>query len=109
MGKHLMKLLLQHPQNPQCESQETLQDLVTTKYGQKSLEPKTFPHLHPWGFGGWHYQCELSYSVHIKMWLFDVRGWFTQDPTYTFFKYDYMTKRMLRGYATGYWKPYIGY
>ncbi len=40
------------------------------------------------------------FSQHVKMWLFDVRGWFVEDPVYPFFKYDYMTKHILRGYAS---------
>ena len=91
---------LQHPQNsvPQCR--ESVRDLVHTQYGEIDLEPKAFPHLHPWGYGGWHYKCELNFSPHVKMRLFDVRGWFAEDPHYVFFKFDYMTKRLLRGYAS---------
>ena len=90
----------QHPQNPMLECREYLKDLVTTKYGEKHLEPKTFPHLHPWGYGGWHYKCELTFATHIKMRLFDVRGWFAEDPHYVFFKFDYMTKHVLSSYAS---------
>ena len=46
----------QHPQAHKHESQKAVKDLVTTKYGEKDLEPKSFPHLHPWGIGGWHYK-----------------------------------------------------
>ena len=82
------------------ESQGALRDLVTTKYGEKDLEPKSFPHLHPWGFGGWYYKSDMTFSAHVKMRLFDVRGWYAEDPIYPFFKFDYMTKRTLRGYAS---------
>lgn len=44
---------------PHGKSQETLQRLVHTQYGDEFLEPKAFPHLFPWGFGGWHYQHPL--------------------------------------------------
>ena len=91
---------MQHPQTPMMESQGALRDLVTTKYGEKDLEPKSFPHLHPWGFGGWYYKSDMTFSAHVKMRLFDVRGWYAEDPIYPFFKFDYMTKRTLRGYAS---------
>jgi len=71
---------MQHPQPPIRESREALRDLVTTRYGEKDLEPKSFPHLHPWGFGGWYYKSDMSFSAHIKMRLFDVRGWYAEDP-----------------------------
>lgn len=37
----------------------------------------------------------MSHSAHIKMQLFNVRGWFAEDPLYAFFRYDYMTKHIL--------------
>ena len=87
----------QHPR-PQCQT--NLHDIVYTKYGETFLDVKTFPHLHPWGFGGWHYDCEMSFSAHIKMRLFDIRGWFASDYLYPFFKFDFMSKSRLRMYAS---------
>ena len=89
---------VQHPQPQVSECRETLQQLVTAQYGEKYLEPKTFPHLHPWGHGGWYYQCPVPLAAHVKMRLFDVRGWWATDPCYPFFKYDLMTKLRLRAY-----------
>ena len=83
---------VQHPHYPHGDCQKDLQDLTAAKYGEKFLEPKTFPHLHPWGYGGWHYGCPLNFQAHVKTRLFDVRGWWVTDPCYAFFKYDYMTK-----------------
>ena len=85
------------PQPAESKTREMLHELVSAKYGEKYLEPKTFPHLHPWGFGGWFYQCPMGFSPHVKMCLFDVRGWWATDSTYPF-KYDYMTKQRLRAY-----------
>ena len=90
----------QHPRNSMPECWESLRNLVTTKYGEKHLEPKTYPHLHHGGYGGWHYKCKLTFATHIKMCLFDMRGWFAEDPLYMFFKFDYMTKHVLHGYAS---------
>ena len=45
--------------------------------------------------GGWYYQCPLTFCNHEKMRLYDVRGWWAQDP---FFMYDVMTKLRLRAY-----------
>ena len=45
-----------------------------------------------WGFGGWHYNCPMKFESHIKMKLYDVRGWWAHDFA---FKYDEMG---LRGY-----------
>ena len=87
-------------QFPRPECQAKLHEMVYTKYGEKHLDVKTFPHLHPWGFGGWHYNCEMSFSAHIRMRLYDVRGWFASDFLYPFFKFDFMTKSRLRAYAS---------
>ena len=87
-------------QHPRPECQANLHDIVYTKYGEKHLDVKTFPYLHPWGFGGWHYECEMSFSAHVKMRLFDIRGWFASDFIYPFFKFDFMSKSRLRMYAS---------
>ena len=87
-------------QYPRPECQANLQDIAYTKYGERFLDVKTFPYLHPWGFGGWHYDCEMSFSAHVKMRLFDIRGWFASDFLYPFFKFDFMTKSRLRMYAS---------
>ena len=41
-------------QHPQPKSRDVLHGLVSAEYGERYLEPKTFPHLYPWGFGGWY-------------------------------------------------------
>ena len=64
--------------NTDC--QERMKELVTAQCGEKFLEPKTFPHLFPWGFGGWYHHCPMK--------LYDVRGWWAHDSAYRFFKYD---------------------
>ena len=89
---------VQHPQPQVSECRNTLQQLVTAEYGEKYLEPKTFPYLHPWGHGGWYYQYPIPLAAHVKMRLFDMRGWWATDPCYPFFKYDLMTKLHLRAY-----------
>ena len=43
---------------------------------------------------------EMSFSAHIKMHLFDIRGWFASDYLYQFFKFDFMSKSRLRMYAS---------
>ena len=91
---------LQHPQSEEDTCRDSLQQLVHTKYGERFLEPKAFPHLHPWGHGGWHYACPLEFSSHVKMRLFDVRGWWAEDPVHPFFKFDLMTKLRLKAYAS---------
>ena len=82
-------------QYPKVEH-EILKKLVLAKYGEKYLDCKAFPHLHPWGNGGWYNACGMPFQAHIKMRLFDIRGFFASDPAYCFFKYDYMTKVRLR-------------
>ena len=71
---------IQHPREDHQQmvehAVEELQLMTTTVYGDKSLEPKVFPHLHPFGFGGWHKGCSMDFSDHVKMRLYDVRGWF---------------------------------
>jgi hypothetical protein len=50
--------------NPRSkESQEKLEHLTKARYGDRDLEPETFPHLHPWGFGGWYYGCLIMHTV----------------------------------------------
>ena len=75
-----------------AESQQKLRELTKARYGDHELDAKTFPHLHPWGFGGWYYGCFMPFHASIKMKLFDVKGWFASDQFYPFFKYGYMTK-----------------
>ena len=48
--------------------------MSTTHYGDKFLELKVFPYLHPFGFGGWYSDCSMDFSDHVKMRLYDVRG-----------------------------------
>ena len=36
---------------------------------------------------------------HVKMRLYDVRGWFARDHQYPFYKFDLMTKLRLKAYA----------
>ena len=40
----------------------------------------------------------MKFESHIKMKLYDVRGWWAHDSAYMFFKYDEMVKLRLRGY-----------
>ena len=70
------------------DSQQKLKELTKARYGDHDLEAKTFPHLHPWGFGGWFYGCSLPFHAHCKMRSFDVREWFASDQFYPFFRYD---------------------
>ena len=37
-------------------------------------------------------------AAHVKMRLFDVRGWFSRDQNYPFFVFDFMTKNRMRQY-----------
>lgn len=85
-------------QCPRPEAHRILQDLTRAKYGEKYLDCKSFPHLHPWGHGGWYNNCQMPFNAHIKMRLFDIRGLFAEDPCYPFFKYDWMCKVRLRMY-----------
>ena len=83
-------------QYPKPECQEALVDMCHTTYGEKNLDVKAFPHLHPYGHGGWYHKCPMAFQAHIKMRLFDVRGIYAADPCYCFFKYDYMVKVRMR-------------
>ena len=83
---------------PKPESQEALQNLCQAKYGEHYLDVKAFPHLHPYGYGGWYHKCPMAFNAHIKMRLFDIRGVYAADSCYCFFKYDYMVKVRLRMY-----------
>ena len=83
-------------QYPRPELAESLVELCQAKYGEKYLDCKTFPHLHPWGFGGWYHKCPIPFNAHVKMRLYDVRGFYAEDRYYPFFKYDYMLKVCLR-------------
>ena len=85
-------------QYPQPDSQASLQNICHAKYGEKYLDVKVFPHLHPYGHGGWYHKCHMAFQAHIKMRLFDIRGTFAADYCSCFFKYDYMVKVRLRMY-----------
>ena len=90
---------VQHPREDHQEMMERaleeIRQISTTVYGDKFLEPKVFPHIHPFGFGG----CSMDFSDHVKMRLYDVRGWFARDRQYPFYKFDLMTKLRLKAYA----------
>ena len=94
---------VQHPREDHQEMMERaleeIRQISTTVYGDKFLEPKVFPHIHPFGFGGWHSGCFMDFSDHVKMRLYDVRGWFARDRQYPFYKFDLMTKLRLKAYA----------
>ena len=66
--------------------------MMMTMYGDKFLALKVFPHIHPFGFGGWYNGCSLDFTDHVKMRLYDVRGWFARDWQYIFNKFDLMSK-----------------
>ena len=74
-------------QYPKTEH-EGLKQLVLAKYGEKYLDCKAFPHLHPLGNGGWYNACGMPFQVHKKVYL--IRGSLAYDPAYCFFEYDYM-------------------
>ena len=94
---------VQHPREDHLEMMERaleeIRQMSTTVYGDKFLEPKVFPHIHPFGFGGWHNGCSMDFSDHVKMRLYDVRGWFARDRQYPFYRFDLMTKLRLKAYA----------
>ena len=94
---------VQHPREDHQEMMERaleeIRQMSTTVYGDKFLEPKVFPHIHPFGFGGWHNGCSMDFSDHVKMRLYDVRGWFARDRQYSFYRFDLMTKLRLKAYA----------
>ena len=73
--------------------------MSTPQYGDKFMEPKLFSHIHSFGFGGWHSGCSMDFSDHVKMRLYDVRGWFARNRQYPFYKFDLMTKLRLKAYA----------
>ena len=92
-------------QNPQPhmidkvqDSVEWLRECTSVQYGQEYLLEKTFPHLLPYGEGGWHYKCSLGFSQFTKIRLLDPRGHFAKDVNFPFFMFDYMTKIRLRSY-----------
>ena len=78
---------------PECE---VFKRLCHASYGEKYLDAKAFPHLHPYGHGGWYHKCPMAFQAHTKMKLFDIRGIYATDHCYCFFKYDYMVKVRMR-------------
>ena len=94
---------IQHPREGQSERMEQaidkLKDMTKLHYGEIYLEPKLFPHLHPYSFGEWYFGCPMEFADHTKMRLYDVRGCFARDRHYPFFKFDLMTKLRLKAYA----------
>ena len=83
-------------QYPRPDLSESIVNLCKAKYGEEFLDCKAFPHLHPWGYGGWYHKCPIPFNAHVKMRLYDVRGFYAEDRLYPFFKYDYMLKVRLR-------------
>ena len=93
---------VQHPQpcvvDDVQDNVKQLRALTSVQYGQEYLLEKTFPHLFPYGEGGWYYKCLLGFSQFVKMRLLDSRGHFAKDTNFPFFMFDYMTKIRLRAY-----------
>ena len=92
-------------QNPQPHMIDKVQDSVewlrkctSVQYGQEYLLEKTFPHLFPYGEGGWYYKSSLGFSQFTKIRLLDPRGYFANDGNFPFFMFDYMTKIRLRSF-----------
>ena len=71
-------------QYPRPELTESLVNLCQAKYGEEFLDCKAFPHLHPWGYGGWYHKCPIPFNAHIKMRLYDMRGFYAEDRLYPF-------------------------
>lgn len=97
-------------QNPKPHMIDEVQDNIdqlrqttSVQYGQRYLFEKTFPHLFPYGKGGWFYHCALGLSQFTKTKLLDCRGYFSNDFNFPFFIYDYMTKIRLRLYNSKKW------
>lgn len=83
-------------QHPRLDLAESITDLCQGKYRETYIDCKAFPHLHPWGHGGWYHKCPIPFNAHVKLRLHDLRGSFAEDRLYPFFKYDYMLKVRLR-------------
>lgn len=49
-------------QHPRPEVHQGLLDLCKAKYGEMYLDCKAFPHLHPWGHGGWYHRCPIPFK-----------------------------------------------
>ena len=77
---------------------QQLRECTSVQYDQKYLFEKAFPHLFPYGKGGWFYNCLLGLSQYTKSKLLDCRGYFSNDVNFPFFMFDYMTKIRLRSY-----------
>ena len=80
------------------DSIEWLRSCTNVQYGQEYLLEKAFPHLFPYGEGGWYYKCPLGLFQFTKIRILDPRGYFAKDSNFPFFMFDYMTKIRLRAY-----------
>ena len=49
--------------------------------------------------GAMGHKCPIPFSAHVKMRLYDVRGFYAEASLYPFFKYDYMLKVRLHMHA----------
>ena len=87
---------VQHPRKDHQEimhhALDHIHQMMITMYGDKFLEPKVFPYIHPFSFGGWYNGCSMDFSDHVKMRLYNVRGWFARDRHYLFYKFNLMSK-----------------
>ena len=73
------------------ELAKSIVNLFQAKYGEEFLDCKAFPH-HPWDYGGWYHKCPIPFNAHVKVRLYDVRGFYAEDRLYPFYKYDYILK-----------------
>ena len=66
-------------QYPHPELAQSLLNLCQAKYGEEFLNCKAFPHLHPWGYGGWYHKCPIPFNAVVKMRLYDMCEFFAED------------------------------
>ena len=62
-------------QHPKLECLKKLREMRYARHGEKYVDVKAFPHLHPWGDGGWYHKRPIPFMHNIKISTLQAQTW----------------------------------
>ena len=77
------------------KSLKELKQLTHVSYQDPYLEPKLWPHLFPFGTGGWSQDTCLKAGEYLKHRLLNLDARWRKDPSFSFHWYDRQIKLRL--------------
>ncbi|XP_065054148.1 uncharacterized protein LOC135682959 isoform X4 [Rhopilema esculentum] len=87
---------IQHPIAARMnKSLHELKQLTRVNYKDPKLEPKLWPHLFPFGIGGWSQDTCMKAGEYLKHMLLNKDARWRKDPSFSFHWYDRQIKMKL--------------